>query len=294
MVKLTWFFGFFLLLLPAPQLAAAQAISVEDFTGRTVSLSKPARRIVALAPHSVENLFSAGAGEHVVGVVSYSNYPPAAREIPEVGSYNAFSLETIVSLQPDLIVMWGSGNGDQALARLELLGVPVFVSEPRKLEDIPRAIRALGLLAGKVEASEAKAGEIEQAFAALHDKYSARPQLKVLYEIWNEPLQTINGEHLISQVIELCGGHNIFARVATLAPRINIESVLALAPDAIVASGMGESRPEWLDEWRRYPSLPAVHNNALFFVDPDHLQRPTARVVLGAQSLCEQLESARR
>ena len=280
------------LVLPAPGIA--QSITVEDFAGRTVTLAAPAERIVALAPHIVENIFSAGAGEKLVGVVSYSNFPEAAGTIPQVGSHNAFSLETIASLQPDLIVMWGSGNGMQSLARLELLDVPIFVSEPRQLEDIPRTIRDLGKLAGKRQASEARAAEIEQALSSLQATYSSRPPLQVFYEIWNEPLQTINGEHLISQVIGLCGGRNIFADVATLAPRINIESVLALAPDAIVASGMGESRPDWLNEWRQYPSLPAVSNNALFFVHPDHLQRPTARVLLGAQALCAQLDTARR
>lgn len=280
------------LLLPAP--GAAQAITVEDFAGRTVTLAAPARRIVALAPHIVENIFSAGAGDKLVGVVSYSDFPAAARAIPRVGSHNAFSLETIASLQPDLIVMWASGNGMQSLARLELLEVPIFVSESRQLEDIPRTIRDLGLLTGERQASEARALEVEDALSSLRASYSIRPPLKVFYEIWNEPLQTINGEHLISQVIELCGGRNIFADVTTLAPRINIESVLALAPDAIVASGMGESRPDWLDDWRQYPSLPAVSNEALFFVHPDHLQRPTARVLLGARALCEQLDGARR
>jgi iron complex transport system substrate-binding protein len=281
-----------LLLLPVP--GTAEPVSVEDFAGRTVTLDAPARRVVALAPHIVENVFSAGAGDRLVGVVSYSNYPGAARTIPRVGSYNAFSLETIASLEPDLIVMWGSGNGMQSLARLELLGIPVFVSEPRQLEDIPRAIRELGTLAGTRQVSETRALAMEQALASLRAKYSQRATLKVFYEIWNEPLQTINGEHLISQLMALCGGRNIFADVATLAPRISIEAVLARAPDAIVASGMGESRPEWLDQWQQYPSLPAVRNNALFFVPPDHLQRPTARVLRGAQALCEQLDSARQ
>jgi iron complex transport system substrate-binding protein len=277
-----------------PSMGMAQALSVEDFAGRTVTLVEPAQRIVALAPHSVENIFSAGAGDKLVGVVSFSNYPQAARDIVEVGSYNAYSLEAIASLQPDLIVMWASGNGMQTLDKLELLGIPVFVSEPRQLKDIPRVIRLLGRLAGSQQVSEAEAQRIEQALGELRNRYADRTQVKVLYEIWNQPLQTINGEHLISQVIQLCGGRNIYADVATLAPRINIESVLAGAPEAIVASGMSQARPEWLDDWRAYPSLPAVANNALFFIDPDHLQRPTARVLLGAHTLCEQLESVRR
>jgi len=277
----------------APLVAGAETVSVEDFSGRQVILPAPARRIVALAPHSVENLFSAGAGTRLVGVVASSDYPPAAREIPRVGSYNAYSLEAIASSRPDLIVAWGSGNGSRTLASLELLGVPVYISEPRRLADIPRDIRALGVLAGTAEESETEARRVEHELERLRARYSGREPIPVLYEIWNDPLQTVSGDHLISQVIELCGGRNIFSQAATLAPRVNIESVLALAPRAIVASGLSDTRPEWLDDWRRYPGLPAVRDSGLFFIDPDLLERPTSRVLLGARSLCEKLDTLR-
>ena len=250
-------------------------------------------RIVALAPHIVENLYSAGAGDKLVGVVSYSNYPVQASQIQQVGSYAAFSLETIVALQPDLILMWGSGNGMRALEKLETLGIPVFVSEPRQLTDIPRSIRLLGKLAGTEQASEAEALRIEREITLLKAAYGSSASLTVLYQIWNDPLQTLNGDHLISQVIELCGGSNIFGDTQTLAPKINIESVLLRNPDVIVASGMSKARPEWLNDWLNYPSLAAVKNDALFFVDPDHIQRPTARVLLGARDLCEKLNTVR-
>jgi len=227
-------------------------------------------------------------------VVSSSDYPPAARELPEVGSFNAFSLEAIARAQPDLIVMWGSGNGARTLEKLQVLGIPVFVSELRQLADIPRDIRAMGTLAGTTQASETEARRMEQGLETLRDTYSDKRTISVMYEIWNEPLQTVNGDHLISQVIELCGGRNIFADVDALAPRVNIESVLALAPEAIIASGASDTRPHWLDDWRRYPALPAVVNDGLFFVNPDFLERPTARVLQGAQTLCEQLDTLRR
>jgi iron complex transport system substrate-binding protein len=285
--------GLLLLSFLLPPGARGQAVSTVDFSGRTVTLEAPARRIVALAPHSVENLFSAGAGDRLVGVVNASDYPPQALRIPSVGSFNAYSLEAIASAQPDLIVMWGSGNGEATLGKLEMLGIPVYVSEPRQLEDIARDIRALGVLAGTRERSEAEARRVELGLAKLRARYSGRSPRKVLYEIWNDPLQTVNGDHLISQVIALCGGRNIFAELAPLAPRVNIEAVLALAPEAIVASGMSDSRPRWLDDWRRYPALPAVRANGLFFIHPDLLERPTARVLLGAQVLCEQLDTLR-
>jgi iron complex transport system substrate-binding protein len=271
----------------------AQATTVQDFAGREVTLEQPAMRIVALAPDIVENVFSAGAGDRLVGAVSYSNYPPAAQELPEVGSYNAFSLEQILALHPDLVVMWGSGNGMQTLSKLEGLGIPVYVSELRKLSDVPESIRRLGQLAGTSSIAEVEARRIESELESLRNRYGGRRSLGVFYQIWNDPLQTVNGEHLISEVIALCGGRNVFGDASALAPRISVESVLLRNPDAIVASGMGEARPEWLDQWRAYPSLKAVAGDALFFINPDHLQRPTARILLGAQRLCQQLDQMR-
>ena len=271
----------------------AQAITVQDFSGREVTLGQPAKRIVALAPHIVENLYSAGAGDKLVGVVSYSNFPDEAKNVPEVGTYNAFSLEQVLALNPNLVVMWGSGNGMQTLSKFEALGIPVYVSELRQLSDVPKSIRNLSQLAGTPAIGEAEASRIETELNALHRRYGEKRSLSVLYQIWNDPLQTVNGEHLISEIIALCGGHNVFGDASSLAPRVSIESVLLRDPDAIVASGMGEARPEWLDQWRAYPSLTAVADEALFFVNPDHLQRPSARIVLGARSLCQQLDQIR-
>ena len=284
-----WLVLLFLAVIAVP----AQAITVQDFSGREVTLDQPAKRIVALAPHIVENLYSAGAGDKLVGVVSYSDFPDEAKNVPEVGSYNAFSLEQVLALNPDLVVMWGSGNGMQTLSTFEALGIPVYVSELRQLSDVPKSIRNLSQLAGTPAIGEAEASRIETELNALHRRYGEKRSLSVLYQIWNDPLQTVNGEHLISEIIALCGGHNVFGDASSLAPRVSIESVLLRDPDAIVASGMGEARPEWLDQWRAYPSLTAVADEALFFVNPDHLQRPSARIVLGARSLCQQLDQIR-
>ena len=269
-------------------------IVVTDLLQREVRLAQPAQRIIALAPHIVENVFSAGAGDKLVGVVTYSDYPERAAGIAVVGDYKSWSLETIVALKPDLVLMWASGNGLNKLDALTRLGLPVYVSEPRQLDDIPATIRSIGLLAGTVAASEAEATRVEQGLATLGSQYGDRDPVSVLYQVWNEPLQTINGEHMISRVLELCGARNVFWDAVSLAPKISVESVLHRNPDAIVASGMGQSRPEWLDMWLAYPALAAVQHQALFFVDPDYIQRPTARILLGATRLCEQLDTQRR
>lgn len=274
-------------------LGALADIVVTDFADREVRLEQPARRIVALAPHIVENVYSAGAGDRLVGAVAYSDYPETAKVIPRVGNFQSWSLEALVALRPDLVLLWSSGNGLDSLSSIESLGIPVFVTEPRKLGDISRSIRAIGKLAGTETASRTEAQRVDSILASLRAQYRRERPVSVFYQIWNDPLQTVNGEHLISQLIELCGGYNVFADAPSLAPKINLESVLARDPQVIVASGMDTARPEWLEDWRGYSSLKAVHNSALFFVPPDHLQRPTARVLLGAEQLCSQLATVR-
>ena len=169
----------------------------------------------------------------------------------------------------------------------------MYVSELRQLSDVPQSIRKLSHLAGTDNIGEIEASRIAKELESLKDRYSKKPSLAVFYQIWNDPLQTVNGDHLISEIISLCGGYNVFGDASTLAPRISLESVLLRDPDAIVASGMGEARPEWLDQWRAYSSLAAVKGDALFFINPDHVQRPTARILLGAQRLCQQLDQVR-
>lgn len=273
---------------------AASAVEVIDSLDRTVALTQPAKRVITLAPHLVENLYSAGGGEHIVATVSFSNYPDAAKNLPLVGSFNAFSLEQIIAMEPDLVLMWGSGNGLQALDQLQQLGLPVYVDELRSLQDMYQSIRNLGALTGFAAAAEQEATRLESGFAILRNNHRALEPLGVFYQIWHEPLQTLNGDHLINEVIELCGGSNIFADAVSLAPKVSLESVLDRNPEVIVASGMSETRPAWLDNWKRYPQLNAVKQKALFAIDPDQIQRPTARLLDGATELCYQLDTVRR
>ena len=282
------------LLFAALALPAAAELRLTDDAGRTVMLAAPAQRIVSLAPHVTELLFAAGAGGKVVGATQYSDYPDAAKAIPRVGGYTSVDMEAVVALKPDLVIVWKSGNRNQQYDRLEKLGIPVFVNEPRSLDDVARAIEAFG----RIAATPREADEAARAFRARRDalakQYAARPPVAVFYQIWNKPLMTINGQHLISDVMALCGGRNVFAGLPILAPTVTEEAVLAAAPEVIVASGMGESRPEWLDAWRRWSALPTVKGNNLYFIPPEILQRHTPRILDGAQKLCEQLEQARQ
>jgi len=278
-----------LVLLPV----SSQALDVVDDAGRHLHLDKPAQRIISLAPNITELLFEAGAGDAVVGTVSFSNYPPDASRLISVGNYASLNIEKIVSLQPDLVVAWTSGNPRRQVEQLEQLGLPVFYSEPRRLGDIPDNLKRLGRLAGSEDIANAAATRFDMRHRQLAARYAHSETVKVFYEIWHRPLMTVSGKHLISEVIRLCGGHNIFSDLDALAPTVNQEAVLAANPDAIIAGGNASRQPEWLDTWRKWRRIAAVRHGQLYFIPPDLIQRQTPRVLEGAELMCEQLEQAR-
>jgi iron complex transport system substrate-binding protein len=274
--------------------AAVADIVVRDDRGRELRLATPAERIVSLSPHGTELLFAAGAGERVVGAVEYSDYPAAASALPRVGSYTAFDVERILALKPDLVVGWYSGNGPGALERLRKLGLTVYVTESRRFQDVLRNIEELGALAGTDANARATTAALRNRLTRLRSSYAGKSTVSVFYQVWHRPLMTVGGPHLVTHMIEICGGQNVFSNVDALAPSIDVEAVLAADPEAIVASGMAEERPEWLDDWRRWPQLQAVRAENLFFIPPDLLQRPTPRLLDGAERLCHALDSVRR
>ncbi|MBF0213197.1 MAG: cobalamin-binding protein [Magnetococcales bacterium] len=292
--RVTFWLLFVLTALFSSALRGAEAVSTRDSGGRTITLTQPAQRVIALAPNLTELLFAVGAGGQLVGVADHSDYPPEARQIPRIGGYDRFEPERVVALRPDLVIGWESGNPLHTLEALERFGLTVFRTDPRRLEHIPGELERLGLLTGH----EAEARDAAHAFrvrhAALETRYRDASPVSMFYQVWHQPLMTINGAHLISDVIALCGGVNRFASLPDLAPVIELEAVLTANPEAIVASGMGEARPDWLDQWRVWSPLTAVTRDNLFFVPPDLLQRHTPRILDGAERVCEHLETARR
>ncbi|MDD5389131.1 MAG: cobalamin-binding protein [Gallionellaceae bacterium] len=268
-------------------------VVVRDDTGVTVRLPTPARRIVSLAPHATELLFAAGAGGRLVGAVEYSDYPEAAQRVPRVGGYSNPDLERIVALKPDLVLVWQSGNAAATVNRLQALGLTVYQSQPDRLEDIPASIEKLGRLAGSGAVAGRAAADFRQRLVALHKQYSPRPTVAMFYQAWHQPLLTVGGSQIISDVIRLCGGENIFAGLAAKAPSVSVEAVLAADPEAIVASGMGHDTPIGLDDWRKWTRMKAVARDNLFPISADLMQRPTPRLLDGAEQLCRHLETAR-
>lgn len=277
--------------LSLPVLAAP--LSVKDDLGISVTLDRPAQRIISLAPHATEMLFAVGAGSRIVGAVDFSNYPEAAKAIPRVGGYHRLDVERIVNLKPDLVIAWRDGNGPPAIDRLKKLRLNVYVTEPVDLPDVASHLRRLSVLVGEEETGQAVAARFQVRYEGLKQRYENARPVSTFYQLWHQPLMTATNSHLIGQVIRLCGGANIFADLPVPTPKVGLEAVLAADPRAIIASGMDEARPEWLDDWRQWPKLRAVSNNHLFFVAPDILQRHSPRILDGADQVCAALDQVR-
>ena len=273
--------------------AHAGAVAVHDDRGKIIALAAPAQRIVTLAPSLTELVFAAGAGDRLVGVARFSDYPPAANRIPLIGDSSRIDLERVSSLAPDLIVGWKSGNQIADIERLEQLGFKVYVAEPDTLSAIPQTLRALGALAGTSTAAQRAASSFERDIATLRTQYGGHRTVAVFYEIWHTPLMTINGRHIISDIIRLCGGRNVFADAPTLAPTVSLESVIAARPEIIIGGGSAATPQSFAAQWRRHADFAELAQLPTLYVPPDLIQRQTPRILDGAHLICEGLERAR-
>jgi len=285
--------GFGVLVLSIICMPARGDLKVTDDTGRTISIPRPATRIVSLAPHITENVFAIGAGARLVGTADHSDYPPSAKQLPRVGSAHKLDLERIVALAPDLIIAWRSGNPAGEVNRLRGLGFPIFVTEPRSLADIATMLERLGVLMGVEPTAQPAAAAFREEAQRLIDDHSGRSPVRVFYQIWDSPLMTLSGAHIVSELLRHCGGLNVFADLRTLAPQVDIEAVLAADPDVILISGSARSGPNWVDHWRAWPRLKAVRTRHLYFISPDIIQRQTPRILLGMAQICKALENTR-
>jgi iron complex transport system substrate-binding protein len=260
--------------------AKAQVAVVDDY-GNQVRLPAPAARIVSLAPHLTELLYAAGAGARVVAAVDYSDFPPEARALPRVGSDAHTNLEAVLALRPDLVVAWPNPGSVRAVNRLAELALPVFRSEPRELEDIATTLERLGVLAGTSGEAQRAARAFRARKAELEKRYAGRAKVRVFYQVWDRPLLTVNGDHVISKVIRLCGGENVFAAAPAIAPEVNREAVMRANPQVIITSEANAQPPAGLIKIR-FHVIPA-----------DLIQRHTPRLLEGAERVCRALEEAR-
>jgi iron complex transport system substrate-binding protein len=238
-------------------------------------------------------LYAAGAGDRLVGTVEYSDYPPEAKKVPRVGSYDRFDLEAVAALKPDLVLAWETGNNMAQVDKLKALGLTVYVSQPNTHGKCRRPART-PRPAGRHRAGRQPAAErFRQRLAGLRAANAGKPKVRVFYQIWKSPLMTVGGPQIISDAIKLCGGENVFGHLKQMAPTVSVEAVLEANPEAIVATGMGDARPEWLHDWDKWTRMTAVQRGNLFHINPDIMQRHTPRILDGAEKLCAHLDIAR-
>jgi iron complex transport system substrate-binding protein len=275
-------------------LNASAAITVLDDDGRPVTLQKPALRIIAMAPHVTELLFAAGGGERIVATVDYSDYPEQAKLLPRVGSNRQVDMERVAALKPDLIVIWLHGSSERQIDQIRALGIPMFHSEPKKLDEIASNLNRLGKLMGTEAVADAAAADMRKQLAALAAKYAGRPPVRMFYQVWHKPLYTLNGGHIVSDAVRLCGGANIFAQMKITAPIVGIEAVLQEDPEAIFSTGDRTRQDEGLAMWKAFPGMTAVRSANLFQIDGNLVNRAGPRMIAGTASLCEKLELARQ
>ncbi|HET6756016.1 MAG TPA: cobalamin-binding protein [Burkholderiales bacterium] len=272
---------------------AAAEVRLTDDAGKTIVLDAPARRIVSLAPGVTELLFAAGAGEHIVGASRYSDFPERAKSIPRIGDSSLIDFERIVELKPQVAVVWLSGNSERHLYKLRTLGIPVYSTQPNTLADVSRSIRQLGKLAGTEATAKKTADAFDAHVAELRARYSGKPVVSVFYQISVRPLLSINGQHLIDDIIRLCGGRSIFADAKPFVPMVSVEAVLIANPEAIVTAGGEPGLDTGFDTWRKFPRLLARLRGNFIVLDSDTISRQSDRVLEGARVLCEELEAVR-
>jgi iron complex transport system substrate-binding protein len=270
------------------------AITVNDDLGLPVTVAKPAQRIISLSPHVTELIFAAGGGSRIVGTMSYSDYPEAAKQIPLIGSNSQIDMEKVLALKPDLIIVWQSGNTARQLEQLARLGIPIFNSEPKKLDEIATSLTRFGQLLGTEPTAQAAAQAFRAKQAALASQYRKRDTVRVFYQIWDKPIYTLSGNHIVNEAITLCGGENIFASQKIVAPSVSTEAVLQENPEAIIGGNQYDPVDAGINIWKPYKTMLAVRQGNMFTVGGESLTRSGPRMIDGVKTLCEKIDLARQ
>jgi iron complex transport system substrate-binding protein len=253
----------------------------------------PARalRIISLAPSLTEIAYAAGAGALLVGAVEFSDYPAAAKAVPRVGDAWRVDAERVIALRPDVVLVWPTGTPETTIERLRTLGLNVVDVPTQSLADVPRALRQIGRLAGTLPVAERAARDFEARVAHERARFGKRPPVTVFIQIDDEPIFTVNGRHVISEIVALCGGRNVFADLPQLAPSIAAEAVLAADPQVILSTDDTIADP--CAFWQRWPRLQAVRFDTVFKVSSDLVTRASPRLAAGVEVTCSALEQAR-
>ncbi len=272
--------------------AVIAEITLPQANGEVVHLPASAERIITLAPNLAELVFAAGAGEQLVAVVEYSNFPQQVKTLPRVGDAFRIDLERVIGLQPDLIIAWQSGNPQTALQKLQQLGFTVWQVEITRPEEIADVVENIARATGTEEHGKQIAKQLRGRLTKLKQQNSEKPPLSYFYQIAARPLYTINGQHIISRSLEVCGAVNVFSDLSALAPQVSRESVILADPQAMIAPEIPGELPA-LNVWRDWPQLRAVETAALLYLPVDEISQATPRLLDSIELACKLLDGVR-
>ena len=282
-----------LLLAAATAPADQPVLHIVDDAGHEVALSHPAQRIVALAPHLTELVYAAGAGDRLVAVGKFSDFPPEAKAKPVISDAFAVNYEALTQLKPDLVLVWGSGTADRTKAKLRSLGVPVYEIEIRSVAGLVDTLRSIGRLAGTDGAAQARAQAISNDWAALKSTYAGRKPVRVFYELWDAPLMTLSNQHLIASAIGACGGTNVFGELSTLTATVSWEVAVQRDPELVLTGG-APGAADKPGRWAEFAQVSATKHGEFASIEGDLISRSGPRFVDGARELCVAIDRARQ
>lgn len=283
--------------------SATHATVYVDDADRRVEFATPPQRVITLAPNLTEFVYAVGAGDTLVGTMDTSNYPDPAKRVQRVGNYQRLDVERILTLQPELVLVWRHGNQGRELGQLEAAGVKLFFVEPRRVDDLSSTLVRIGALLGHLQQGEGRAAELRRAFAELRKRYAKAGPVTVFFQVWERPLMTLNDQHLTSDLLALCGGKNVFGHLAVLAPQISVESVVSVDPEVFFTAREFDNTPpplrrepqrEAFRMWRDFAKLTAVKRGWMFTVPGDLVTRQGPRAIDGARAVCTALDEVRR
>ena len=273
-----------------PFMAHVSSRSFVDDAGRKIYLAKTPTRIVSLAPSVTEMVFAIGAGEQLVGVTQFCDYPPEALAKPKVG-YGNPNLESLVALQPDLVVAPQDMLKPDIVLKLDQLKIPLFVLKDRTIEDIFVHIQTLGRMLDRSAAADAVAVELRRRITQIKLRTENLAPVRVLYVLNSQPLITVGPGSFIDQLIVLAGGANVAAKSGTSYPRLSMETVLQDDPEVLIFPvGESEGIPDSEQEaWRQWSTMTAVKQGRLHQIPADLLNRPGPRIAHGLELLANLL-----
>jgi iron complex transport system substrate-binding protein len=272
---------------------ATVAREVRDDAGDIVKVSDAPCRIISLAPGTTAMLYAAGAGQCLVGTIAHSDEPAEAASIKVVGDAETLDFEQLVALRPTVVVVAVDVVQRVRIDRLRALKIPVYQVHVTELSRMPESLRRLGMLTGTDAEATRAAAELDDELARIHERYRGRKRLRVLYQIWDQPIYTIGGKHVITDALALCGATNVFAELSTAAPAVTREAAVLRDPDLILVSAPPGEGEEWLAEWRKFPALAAVRNGRLLKYNDVRIDRMGPSVIAATAGLCEVIDRAR-